>query len=110
MSRQCQCGGLVTTHLLTQNREAWSCKSCGRYEAIDAPPAAQLTAPAAEIAKHSETGARIAPDLLAERDRLKAANADLTAALASAVARQGFSNHELMSARAVLANHKKESA
>ena len=41
-------------------------------------------------------------------DRRKAANAELVAALEKAVARQGFSNDELISARAALAKHKKE--
>lgn len=34
MSRQCQCGGVIRSHQLTENREAWSCKDCGRYEAV----------------------------------------------------------------------------
>ena len=34
MSRQCTCGGVLTSHELTGNREAWSCKQCGVYEAI----------------------------------------------------------------------------
>ena len=32
---QCKCGGLVSEHELTKNREALHCKSCGRYEIID---------------------------------------------------------------------------
>jgi hypothetical protein len=30
--RLCQCGGKITQHPLTKNREAWNCHSCGRYE------------------------------------------------------------------------------
>lgn len=30
--RICQCGGDITQHNLTKNREAWHCKSCDRYE------------------------------------------------------------------------------
>ena len=33
--KQCKCGGLISEHELTKNREAWHCKSCGRYEIID---------------------------------------------------------------------------
>lgn len=32
--RQCQCGGIVRQHQLTGEREAWTCNSCGRYEAV----------------------------------------------------------------------------
>lgn len=28
----CQCGGDITQHNLTRNREAWHCKNCKRYE------------------------------------------------------------------------------
>lgn len=44
MSRQCQCGGVIRSHPLTENREAWSCKACGRYEAVqrDEKPAVQV--------------------------------------------------------------------
>lgn len=94
MSRQCQCGGLIATHQLTDSRDAWSCKSCGRYEAVKAlkPAMPQLTAPAAEIALYSETGALIVPDLLAERDKLKALNIELVAAL----------NHQIEATHALL--------
>ena len=34
MSRQCSCGGIVRQHGLTNNREAWTCGACGRYEII----------------------------------------------------------------------------
>lgn len=34
MSRQCACGGLIRTHELTDGRTAWTCKDCGRYEAM----------------------------------------------------------------------------
>ena len=30
--RQCQCGGVIRKHALTENREAWTCRACGRYE------------------------------------------------------------------------------
>jgi hypothetical protein len=33
--RICPCGGLVTQHPLTNNREAWTCRSCGRYEIVE---------------------------------------------------------------------------
>ena len=33
--RICKCGGIVGQHQLTNNREAWSCRSCGRYEIFD---------------------------------------------------------------------------
>ena len=33
MSRQCACGGVLTIHQLTGEREAWTCRQCGRYEA-----------------------------------------------------------------------------
>lgn len=55
MSRQCQCGGIIASHSLTESRESWKCKSCGRSEVVEVKPA----------------------DLLAERDKLKAANAEL---------------------------------
>jgi len=32
MAIQCQCGGLIKTTPLANNREAWQCKACGRYE------------------------------------------------------------------------------
>lgn len=32
--RQCQCGGTIRTHRLTNDREAWTCNACGRYEAM----------------------------------------------------------------------------
>lgn len=32
MARNCQCGGVLRQHELTDNREAWSCPSCGRYQ------------------------------------------------------------------------------
>ena len=32
--RICKCGGKITQHELTGNREAWHCRACGRYEAI----------------------------------------------------------------------------
>lgn len=31
----CKCGGVIRQHELTNNREAWTCGSCGRYEAIE---------------------------------------------------------------------------
>jgi hydroxymethylpyrimidine/phosphomethylpyrimidine kinase len=37
MSRQCLCGGVFTIHQLTGEREAWTCRQCGRYEAMRAP-------------------------------------------------------------------------
>lgn len=30
--RICKCGGIVEQHALTKGREAWTCRSCGRYE------------------------------------------------------------------------------
>ena len=33
--RICKCGGKITQHELTGNREAWNCRGCGRYEAIN---------------------------------------------------------------------------
>lgn len=30
----CQCGGNIRQHALTNSREAWTCGSCGRYEAV----------------------------------------------------------------------------
>ena len=28
------CGGVLSAHQLTGDREAWSCRQCGRYEAL----------------------------------------------------------------------------
>ena len=36
--RQCQCGGVVRQYQLTNNREAWTCDECGRYEVVEQPP------------------------------------------------------------------------
>lgn len=33
--RICKCGGIVGQHQLTNNREAWTCRSCGRYEIVE---------------------------------------------------------------------------
>lgn len=33
--RICKCGGIVGQHQLTNNREAWTCRSCGRYENVE---------------------------------------------------------------------------
>ena len=33
--RQCKCGGNIRQHQLTNNREAWTCNACKRYEVID---------------------------------------------------------------------------
>jgi len=33
--RICPCGGVLTQHQLTNNREAWTCRSCGRYEVVE---------------------------------------------------------------------------
>lgn len=33
--RQCKCGGQVRQHQLTNNREAWTCNVCERYEIIE---------------------------------------------------------------------------
>lgn len=30
--RSCKCGGIVSVHSLVDNRSAWTCKECGRYE------------------------------------------------------------------------------
>ena len=32
MSRQCDCGGTLTIHQLTGDREAWRCLQCNRYD------------------------------------------------------------------------------
>jgi len=32
--RLCKCGGVVTQHELVREREAWTCRECGRYEAV----------------------------------------------------------------------------
>jgi hypothetical protein len=33
--RQCKCGGKIRQHQLTNDREAWTCDACGRYEIIE---------------------------------------------------------------------------
>ena len=33
--RVCKCGGLIRQHQLVNNREAWTCNACGRYEALE---------------------------------------------------------------------------
>ena len=33
--RICKCGGVVRQHQLVNNREAWTCLSCGRYEVVE---------------------------------------------------------------------------
>ena len=33
--RLCKCGGMITQHQLSNDREAWTCRSCGRYEIIE---------------------------------------------------------------------------
>ena len=35
MARQCMCGGTIRQHQLVNNREAWKCNACGRYEALE---------------------------------------------------------------------------
>ncbi len=35
--RVCQCGGIISQYDLTKGREAWKCKSCGRYEIFTRP-------------------------------------------------------------------------
>jgi len=35
--RVCKCGGIVGQHELTKGREAWTCRSCGRYEVFTKP-------------------------------------------------------------------------
>jgi hypothetical protein len=35
MPGQCQCGGKIRQHQLTNNREAWTCNECGRYEVFN---------------------------------------------------------------------------
>jgi butyrate kinase len=35
LMRICKCGGVVGQHQLTNNREAWTCRSCGRYEIVE---------------------------------------------------------------------------
>lgn len=30
--RQCQCGGEIRVHNLSDNRQVWTCNSCGRRE------------------------------------------------------------------------------
>ena len=47
MSMTCPCGGQVSITPLTQSREAWKCKACGRYEAVsrEAVPAISTPTP-----------------------------------------------------------------
>lgn len=33
--RLCQCGGQVSAQDLTNNRERWTCKACGRCETLE---------------------------------------------------------------------------
>ena len=33
--RQCKCGGVIRQHQLVNNREAWTCNACGRYEVVE---------------------------------------------------------------------------
>jgi hypothetical protein len=33
--RVCKCGGTIRQHGLTNNREAWTCNACGRYEVLE---------------------------------------------------------------------------
>lgn len=33
--RICECGGIVRQHGLTNNREAWTCNACKRYEIVE---------------------------------------------------------------------------
>jgi hypothetical protein len=33
--RLCKCGGKISTLELTNSRDRWECKSCGRYEIFD---------------------------------------------------------------------------
>jgi hypothetical protein len=33
--RICKCGGVVRQHQLTNNREAWTCIACKRYEIFE---------------------------------------------------------------------------
>jgi len=33
--RQCKCGGKVNQYPLTNNKVAWNCDSCGRYEQFE---------------------------------------------------------------------------
>ena len=33
--RICKCGGIVRQHNLTNNREAWTCNACKRYEIVE---------------------------------------------------------------------------
>jgi hypothetical protein len=33
--RICKCGGVVRQHQLINNREAWTCSGCGRYEVVE---------------------------------------------------------------------------
>ena len=35
MARQCMCGGTIRQHQLVNNREAWTCNACGRYEVLE---------------------------------------------------------------------------
>jgi hypothetical protein len=39
--RQCKCGGKVREHVLKENRVAWTCGDCGRYEVISLQRGAQ---------------------------------------------------------------------
>ena len=33
--RICKCSGIVRQHQLTNNREAWTCNACKRYEIFE---------------------------------------------------------------------------
>lgn len=33
--RQCQCGGVLREHELTDGRTAYTCAQCGRYQALE---------------------------------------------------------------------------
>jgi hypothetical protein len=35
LMRICKCGGIVRQHNLTNNREAWTCNACKRYEVVE---------------------------------------------------------------------------
>lgn len=35
LMRICKCGGIVRQHNLTNNREAWTCNACKRYEIVE---------------------------------------------------------------------------
>lgn len=46
---QCKCGGIVRQYALTNAREVWTCKSCGRYEVTEKSEAENKTPPEKKV-------------------------------------------------------------